>query len=95
MNKEAIAFAKTARTSHVKHITKHKNIILILLLITFEDISATDFPFSFKLITNAPKSCTAPINIVPKTTHKNAGTHPQKTAMHGPIIGAAPAIEVK
>ena len=56
MNKLAIALAKTARTSHVKHITKHKNIILVLLLITVDDISATDFPFSFKLTIKAPNA---------------------------------------
>ena len=31
--------------------------------------------------------------IVPRTTHKIAGNQPQYTAIHGPIIGAAPAID--
>ena len=94
-NNPAIAMANTARTNHVRNITNIKNIILIRLFITLEDISAIDFPFSLALITNAPKSCTAPINIVPTTTHNTAGSHPQYTAMHGPIMGAAPAMEVK
>ena len=95
VNNFDIAMAKTASTSHVKHITKHKNIILILLFITLEEISAMDFPFSFMLIINAPKSCTAPMKIVPSTTQSTAGTHPQYTAIHGPMMGAAPAMEVK
>ena len=95
VNSFDIAMAKTASTSHVKHMTKHKNIILILLFITFEEMSAIDFPFSFILIINAPKSCTAPMKIVPSTTQSIAGIHPQYTAMHGPMIGAAPAMEVK
>ena len=95
VNNFDIAIANTARTSHVRHITKHKNIILILLFITEDAILAIDWPFSFKLIVNAPKSWTAPISTVPNTTHKTAGNQPQKTAIQGPIIGAAPAIEVK
>ena len=43
----------------------------------------------------APASCTPAKKIVPKITHKNAGTQPQMTAIAGPIIGAAPATEVK
>ena len=72
-----IAFANTAKTSHVNDITKIKNITLTLLLITFDEISAIDLPFSFKLSTKAPKSCTAPMKTVPITIHKIAGSHPQ------------------
>ena len=43
----------------------------------------------------APKSCTPAKNIVPITTHRNAGSQPQMTAMPGPMIGAAPATAVK
>ena len=95
LNKPAIAFANTANTSQVKHIINMRNMILTLLFITFDEISATDLPPSFKLITRAPKSCTAPMNTVPSTTHNIAGNQPQYTAMHGPIMGAAPAIDVK
>ena len=46
-------------------------------------------------IQRVPKSCTAPAKIVPSTTHRNAGNHPQMTAIAGPTMGAAPATEVK
>ena len=94
-NNPAIAIANTARTNQVRNITKTKNIILTLLLITVDEISAIDFPFSFTLTTNAPKSWTAPINMVPINTHSIAGNQPQYAAIHGPMIGAAPAIDVK
>jgi hypothetical protein len=45
--------------------------------------------------TSAPKSCTAPIRIDPKKTHKSAGSHPHMTAIAGPTIGPVPAIDVK
>ena len=35
------------------------------------------------------------MNTVPRTIQTNAGSQPQHTAMHGPSIGASPAIEVK
>ena len=62
---------------------------------TVDVMSAIERPFSFRLITKAPKSCTAPIKTVPRTTHSRAGSQPQNTAMHGPMMGAAPAIDVK
>ena len=43
--------------------------------------------------TSEPRSCTAPMNTDPSTTHRTAGTQPQITAMAGPSIGAAPAME--
>ena len=64
-------------TSHVSDITKIKNITLTLLLMTFDDMSAIDLPFSLRLSTKAPKSCTAPIKTVPITIHRIAGSHPQ------------------
>ena len=42
-----------------------------------EVISAIERPFSFMLITRAPKSCTAPMKMVPNTIHNIAGSHPQ------------------
>ena len=75
--------------------TNNKNIIVAFSPTMLDATSAIDRPFSFRLIARAPKSCTAPINIVPKTTQSSAGSHPQYAAMHGPTIGAAPAIEVK
>ena len=35
------------------------------------------------------------MKIAPKTTHSSAGSQPQKTAIAGPTMGAAPATEVK
>ncbi len=57
--------------------------------------SPMERPFSRAEITKALKSCTAPMKIVPNTTHIMAGTQPQKIAIAGPIIGAAPAMEAK
>ena len=73
----AIAIANTARTNQVNIITKMRNIIRTLLLITDPVILAIVFPFSLTEITRAPKSWTAPIKIVPKTIHKKAGNQPQ------------------
>ena len=94
-NKSAIAIANTANTSHVNNKTKIKNMSLIRLFKMPPAISAIDRPFSFRLTTKVPKSWTAPINMVPITIHNNAGSHPQYAAIHGPIMGAAPAIDVK
>ena len=44
-------------------------------------------------MTSAPKSCTAPMKSVPRTTQSMPGSQPQITAMAGPSIGAKPAIE--
>ena len=45
--------------------------------------------------TRAPKSCTAPAKIDPKTTQSRAGTHPHITPSTGPTMGPVPAIDVK
>ena len=47
------------------------------------------------LMTSAEKSWAAPMKIVPMETQSSAGSQPQITAMAGPTIGAAPAIEAK
>jgi len=47
------------------------------------------------LITRAEKSWAAPMKTVPTHTQSRAGSQPQITAMAGPTIGAAPAIEAK
>ena len=66
-----------------------------LLPITFPVKSPIEWPLFFAESTRHPKSCTAPKKIVPKTTHSRAGSHPHITAIAGPTIGAAPAIDVK
>src|SRR5699024_4007864 len=40
-------------------------------------------------------SCMPAAKTVPSVTHKNAGNQPQITTTAGPIMGAAPATEVK
>jgi hypothetical protein len=64
--------------------------------IAFWAISAMEEPPSLTEVINEPKSCTPPMNIVPNTTQNIAGNQPHKiTAITGPIIGPAPAIEAK
>ena len=53
----------------------------------------TDIPRARMEMTRAPKSWTAPIKSVPRTTHNMAGTQPQMTAMAGPSIGDNPVQE--
>ena len=65
------------------------------LLSNLPAMSPTVCPLLLKLTTKAPKSCTAPIRIEPKTTQSRAGTQPHMMAMAGPTIGPVPAIEVK
>ena len=93
-NNPAIAIANTARTNQVSIITNKRNMVLTRGFMTDPVISAMDLPFSLTETTNAPKSWTAPMKIVPKTTHKKAGSHPQNAAIQGPIMGAAPAMDV-
>ena len=76
-NNPAIAIAKTASISQISNSTKIRNITRVRELITFPVISAIDRPFSRTLVTNAPKSWTAPINIVPNMIQSSAGSHPQ------------------
>ena len=39
------------------------------------------------------KSCTAPKNTPPMSTHKSTGTQPNTAAWMGPLMGPAPAME--
>jgi hypothetical protein len=57
-------------------------------------ISPMEWPRWRKLMTSAAKSWTAPIITVPSATQTSAGSQPQITAIAGPTIGAAPAIDV-
>jgi len=45
-------------------------------------------------MTIAPKSCTAPMKMLPTTTQITAGTQPQIMPIAGPTIGPVPAIDV-
>ena len=73
----------------------NKKKIFALGVIIRPAISPTVCPRFLIEITKAPKSCTAPMKIEPRITHKRAGNHPQNTAIAGPTIGPVPAILVK
>ncbi len=64
-------------------------------LATLPATSPIERPRWRALITRAEKSWAAPMKIVPRQTQMSAGTQPQMTAIAGPTIGAAPAIEAK
>ena len=90
-----IATAKTALTIiSRKKITIMKR-VRARRLTTSPVSDPTDRPWLRTLAQIAPKSCTPAKNIVPPMTQMNAGSHPQMTAMAGPMIGAAPATAVK
>ena len=56
-------------------------------------IAPIDRPLARTEMTRAPKSCTQPIRIAPKTTQIIAGSQPQTTAIAGPSIGDRPVID--
>ncbi len=87
--------AKTASTiNSAKKISNRKRVLALGPIKSFVT-SPMERPRLRAETTSAPKSCTAPIKIDPRTTHRSAGSQPQITAMAGPTIGAAPAIDVK
>ena len=87
--------ANTASTIQIRIEMMTRNAVLARGLTTDPAICPIDPPRWRRLMTSAEKSCTAPMKIVPTTTQISAGNHPQITAMAGPTIGAAPAIDVK
>ena len=64
-------------------------------LITVPATSPIERPRCRALMTSAEKSCAAPMKTVPTQTQTSAGNQPQMTAMAGPTMGAAPAIDAK
>ena len=54
-----------------------------------------DFPSVRREAAMLPKSCTAPKKIPPTKIQMIAGIHPKVTAITGPTIGPAPAMEAK
>ena len=58
-------------------------------------ITPMDLPSVRNEAAKLPKSCTAPKKIPPNKIQITAGTHPKVTAMMGPTIGPAPAMEAK
>ena len=94
-NRVAIIYAKTAITIHVRKKIIVRNSARALLPMIIPVKSPMEWPLFFAESTKHPKSCTAPMKIVPKTTHSTAGSQPHITAIAGPTIGAAPATDVK
>ena len=87
--------AKTASTIQIRIEMITRNAVRTRGLTTAPAIWPIELPRCRRLITSAEKSWTAPMKMVPTTTQTSAGSQPQITAMAGPTIGAAPAIEVK
>jgi hypothetical protein len=95
MNRLAMITANTALTIRSrKKITNRKSTRARSPMIDCVRVPI-ELPLCRVEIHRAAKSCTAPANTVPSTTQRNAGSHPQITAIAGPTIGAAPATEVK
>ena len=59
----------------------------------FSMIIPIDFPSFLTEAYSAPKSCTAPKNKPPISSHNNTGTQPNTDARIGPVTGPAPAME--
>ena len=74
---------------------KRINNCLPLSPIWFRIITPMDFPSVRSEAAILPKSCTAPKKIPPTKIQMTAGIHPKVTAMMGPTIGPAPAMEAK
>ena len=95
LNTAAITKPKIANTIVNAMNRMNRNKSRTLRFITRPAISPTVWPLFRKLTTSDPKSWTAPMKILPRTTQNNAGTHPHMMAIAGPTIGPVPAIDVK
>ena len=95
VNSRAMTMAKTALT--IK--SSRKMTIMNSVRVRFDTTTSVRAPIERALwraeIHRVPKSWMPAKKMVPRTTHRSAGSHPQKTAIAGPTIGAAPATEVK
>jgi hypothetical protein len=87
--------ANTASTIQIRNETMSRKSARTRGLMTPPAISPIECPRCRRLMTRAEKSWTAPIITVPIVTQSRAGTQPQMTAIAGPTIGAAPAMDVK
>ena len=95
MNSLAMATAKTALTiSSRKKITSRKSTRARGWMISPARVPI-DRPLWRTEAQSVPKSWTPAMKTVPSKTQISAGSHPQITAMAGPMMGAAPATEVK
>ena len=91
----ATKMAKTATTKTKVNQIKIRNSVLALLLTFFPITVPTVLPSCLTDEISDIKSCTPPINILPKTIHKKQGSQPKQEAAIGPTIGPPPAIEAK
>ena len=91
----AITRPKMAITIHSSRNTIRKKKNLVRLLTYLAVYSEMDLPWLRMEMIRAPKSCTAPITILPTKIHSIAGSQPQMMAIAGPTIGPVPAIDVK
>ena len=72
-----------------------KNSVRARVLMTSEESVPMLRPLFLTETTSEPKSWTPAAKMVPKVIHNKAGNQPQKAAIAGPTIGAAPATDVK
>ncbi len=86
--------AKTASTIQIRNEMISRKSVRTRGPITLPATSPIERPRLRRLITSAAKSWTAPMKTVPSATQRSAGSQPQITAMAGPTMGAAPAIDV-
>ncbi len=86
--------AKTASTIQIRKEMISRKSVRARAPITWPAMSQMERPWLRRLITRAEKSWTAPIRTVPTATQSIAGSQPQITAMAGPTMGAAPAMDV-
>ncbi len=94
-NRSPMTTANTALTRVSRKKMISRNSVRARLLITSCAIVPMFFARCRSDTASEPKSWTPPAKIVPSTIQAKAGPQPQKTAIAGPTIGAAPATEVK
>ena len=95
MNRPAMMTANTAFTMVTRKKMMSRKRIRARVLMTSLARAPMLRPLWRTETTIDPKSWAPEAKIVPRTTHSSAGPHPQKTAMAGPTMGAAPATEMK
>ena len=95
LNTAAITRPKIASTIHRPNSRISRNRIRTRGFSTRPAMSPMVCPRFRRLMTKAPKSCTAPMKIDPNSTHIKAGTQPHMMAIAGPTIGPVPAMLVK
>ncbi len=83
----AMTRPKMAITIQSSSSTIRKKMVLVRGLMYLADTSEIDLPWFRSDMTKDPKSCTAPMTMVPTNTQIRAGTQPQMMAIAGPTMG--------